>query len=141
MGGVEVAAARLALATRSAFLAKSGAITSLGPKEIPPVSGAGSSIDRPSRSFSNELACGAAVALPLEPGLGSGSKSIRDSSLFAFFETPVVVPRVPFGILDAASWSPFWISLYRSMVRCMLSLISNSLLTASGSSDSSSHIF
>jgi hypothetical protein len=110
----------------------------LGPSEIPP-EGSGSSMDNPSKSFSRELEPCGCSALPLE--LGSGSKSIRDSSLLAFLDTPVVVPKVPLGIFDAASWSPFFTSLYRWIVRCMLSLISSNLCTASGSSDSSSHIF
>lgn len=69
---------------------------------------------------------GAAGALPLELG-GSGSKSIRESSLLALVDTPVVVPSVPFGMRDAASKSPFLVNLYRSIVRCMLSLISSNL--------------
>lgn len=72
---------------------------------------------------------------------GSGSKSINESSFAAFLLTPVEVPSVPFGILFAAVTLPAFISLYRSMVLWMLSLISNNLLTASASSDSSSHIF
>lgn len=114
----------------------------LGPKEIPP-EGTWSSNDSPSKSFSNELPPWAGVACcdPPALGLGSGSKSIKDNSLFAFLDTPVVVPSVPFGIRAAPSTSPFLTNLYRSIVRWMLSLISNNLRTASASSDSSSHIF
>lgn len=112
------------------------------PREIPPP-GAGPSSPResPRRSFSNAFPpSDDGPALPFELA-GSGSKSINENSLLAFLETPVVVPRVPLGILDAASKSPFRTCLYRSIVRCMLSLISSNLWTASGSSDSSSHIF
>ena len=84
-----------------------------------------------------------APASALDPDVVSGSplKSIRESSLSAVLPTPVEVPRVPFGIFEAASRSPFFINLYLSMVRCMLSLISSNFATASESSDSSSHIF
>lgn len=99
--------------------------------------------DKPRRSSSREVLPGAAVlpsvAPPLE--LGSGSKSIRENSLLAFFDTPVVVPSVPLGMLAAPSKSPFLTSLYRSIVLLMLSLITLSFSTASVSSDSSSIIF
>lgn len=113
------------------------------PREMPPTAPEGSSwMESPSRSSSTvvALAPDAASILSSSPR-GSGSKSIRDNSLAAFLTTPVLVPNVPLGIFDAASTSPFLINLYRSTVRCMLSLISRSLATASESLDSSSHIF
>lgn len=83
------------------------------PREIPPPrTGPSSPRESPRRSFSNALPpWDEDSPLPLELGAGSGSKSINESSLFAFFETPVVVPKVPLGILDAASKSPFRTSL------------------------------
>ena len=71
-----------------------------GPREIPPPrEGFCPPNERPSRSFSKELPpWDGPASLPLEPSSGSGSKSIRESSLFAFVDTPVVVPSVPLGI-------------------------------------------
>lgn len=95
--------------------------------------------DNPSKSSSKELV--AACSCPFDGAGSSGSKSINDNSLLAFFPTPVVVPSVPLGILAAPSKSPFFTNLYRSIVRWILSLICFSFSTASVSSDSSSHIF
>lgn len=105
--------------------------------------------ERPSRSFSSDCpgsaagdACpGAAGILDAcaDAAASSGPpKSMRDNSLSGPLETPApLVPRVPWGILEAPSMSPFCINRYLSNVRCMLSLISKSLATASWSSDSS----
>lgn len=71
--------------------------------------------DNPSKSSSKELV--AACSCPFEGIDSSGSKSINESSLLAFFPTPVVVPSVPLGILAAPSKSPFLTNLYRSIVR------------------------
>jgi hypothetical protein len=122
------------------------------PSDIIPCPGPGSR-ERPNRSSSTlVLPADAVVDAPAsnkEPSEGalwsscggSGSKSINDNSLAAFLPTPVLVPRVPAAILLASSTLPAFMRRYLSMVRCMLSLISRSLDTASASSDSSSHIF
>lgn len=125
------------------------------PREIAPEAGA-SPRDKPRRSSSTVVClpevggagssrrdppCAGCAGADVCSCVGSESKSINDSSLAAFLPTPVVVPSVPLGMLFAAVTLPFFISLYLSMVRCMLSLISNNLFTASASSDSSSHIF
>ena len=110
----------------------------------PPWPYALSCIDSPSRSSSRESVFDALPPFVLMLGVDDGSsppKSMSDNSLSAFLLTPVDVPKVPFGIFEAASISPCLINLYLSIVRWILSLISRSLLTASASSDSSSHIF
>ena len=80
-----------------------------------------------------------ADVIPLPGPVTTGS----ESSFAAFTVTVAVCDGAgpPAATLAAPSISPFFISLYLSTVRCMLSLISKSFATASWSSDSSSHIF
>ena len=122
------------------------------PREMPPGVEAlpEPPIDRPRRSSSTVVCDDTLSSSNDEPvgcevdaaaGLGSGSKSMSESSFAALRPTPVVVPSVPLGMLFAAVTLPAFMSLYLSIVLCMLSLISRSLCTASASSDSSSHIF
>ena len=112
--------------------------------------------ESPIKSFSKEgpracaeaSAAAAAAAGSLEKPVSEAAvssadpKSISESSLSGPFLTPApLVPSVPLGMRDAPSTSPDLTRRYRSRVRWMLSLISNSFATASWSSDSSSHIF
>ena len=119
------------------------------PSEIcPPAFCVLSPSDRPIKSFSSDESVCAPIFAPAgAPDVGAdelsaGPKSMSDSSFPGPLDTPApLLPSVPLGIRDAAATSPVLTSLYRSIVLCMLSLISNSFATASWSSDSSSHIF
>lgn len=65
---------------------------------------------RSSSSDPLEAGCGAGFEA-CAVGSGSGSKSMRDSSLAEFLPTPVVVPKVPLGMLFAALTLPAFMSL------------------------------